>query len=153
MRGWSCAQALNQPPDNSLSLTSLSLTAAKKLHPAEHIFRILLIHKLAICWYEILQTAELAEYADIVDYQPRIVDNLLAARLRAVPAVVALRDRIEHAGGRGRDPIGMRRLLRSLARNTASEAALAKLATDSVGEYCYDRPDGVAVVPLTALGP
>ncbi|MCY3960805.1 MAG: hypothetical protein OXG34_03925 [bacterium] len=59
----------------------------------------------------------------------------------------------------------MGRLLASIARNTATTASIAKLASDSAGGtgpparklvitasgYGYDRPDGVAVVPLTAL--
>ena len=135
---------------------------------------------------------------------------------------------VGRTSGRGRDPAGMRRLLRSLARNTATEASQATLAADAGGEqplhrdtvrayidalervfvvedqpawsarlrsrsrlrraskrhladpslaaaalragprrlrrdlelvitavggYAYTRPDGVAVVPITALGP
>ena len=41
--------------------------------------------------------------------------------------------------GRGRDPAGVRRLLRSLARNTATEASQATLAADSGGERPLHR--------------
>ena len=42
-------------------------------------------------------------------------------------------------GGRGPDPAGMRRLLRSLARNTATEASQATLAADAGGERPLHR--------------
>ena len=44
-----------------------------------------------------------------------------------------------HPGGRGRDPVGVRRLLRSLARNTATEASHSTLATDAGGERPLHR--------------
>lgn len=43
---------------------------------------------------------------------------------------------VDHSGGIGRDPVGMRRLLRSMARNTATEASHSTLAADAGG----DRP-------------
>ena len=46
---------------------------------------------------------------------------------------------IDNSGGRGRDPVGMRRLLRSLARNTATEASHSTLATDAGGERPLHR--------------
>ena len=49
------------------------------------------------------------------------------------------RSDVDHSGGRGRDPVGMRRLLRSLARNTATEAAQATLASDAGGERPLHR--------------
>ena len=42
-------------------------------------------------------------------------------------------------GGRRRDPVGVRRLLRSLARNTATEASHSTLATDAGGERPLHR--------------
>ncbi len=44
-----------------------------------------------------------------------------------------------HPGGRRRDPVGVRRLLRSLARNTATEASHSTLAGDAGGERPLHR--------------
>ena len=46
---------------------------------------------------------------------------------------------VDHSGGPRRDPVGMRRLLRSLARNTATEASHATLAADAGGERPLHR--------------
>lgn len=48
-----------------------------------------------------------------------------------------------------------RNLLRLRSRvDTAAAGEPAKLVViTAVGGYGYDRPDGVAVVPITALGP
>ena len=46
---------------------------------------------------------------------------------------------VGRSGGRGRDPAGVRRLLRSLARNTATEASHSTLATDAGGERPLHR--------------
>ncbi len=46
---------------------------------------------------------------------------------------------VDHSGGRRRDPVGMRRLLRSLARNTATEASQSTLASDAGGERPLHR--------------
>ncbi len=46
---------------------------------------------------------------------------------------------VGRTSGRGRDPAGMRRLLRSLARNTATEASQATLAADAGGEHPLHR--------------
>ncbi len=43
------------------------------------------------------------------------------------------------SNGRGRDPAALRRLLRSLARNTATEASQAMLASDAGGEQPMHR--------------
>ena len=46
---------------------------------------------------------------------------------------------VDHSGGLRRDPVGMRRLLRSLARNTATEVSHATLAADAGGERPLHR--------------
>ncbi len=46
---------------------------------------------------------------------------------------------VDNSGGLNRDPVGMRRLLRSLARNTATEASSATLAADAGGERPLHR--------------
>ena len=48
-----------------------------------------------------------------------------------------------------------RNLLKLRSRvDTAAVGEPSKLiVVTAVGSYCYDRPDGVAVVPITALGP
>ncbi len=46
---------------------------------------------------------------------------------------------VDHSGGLRRDPVGMRRLLRSLARNTATDASHATLAADAGGERPLHR--------------
>ena len=46
---------------------------------------------------------------------------------------------VDSSGSRGRDPAGMRRLLRSLARNTATEVSQTTLAADAGGERPMHR--------------
>ena len=43
--------------------------------------------------------------------------------------------------------------LRSRVDTTAVGEPSKLIVVTAVGSYCYDRPDGVAVVPITALGP
>ena len=43
--------------------------------------------------------------------------------------------------------------LRSRVDTSVASEPTKLIVVTAVGGYCYDRPDGVAVVPLTALGP
>ena len=46
---------------------------------------------------------------------------------------------------------GLLQLRNRVARERAAD--LARLMVVTGGRYCYERPDGVAVVPLACLGP
>ena len=59
---------------------------------------------------------------------------------------------IGRLGKRRRNPDKVGRFLHSLARNQATYASGATLAVIVGSGYGYVRPDGVAVIPIGALG-
>ena len=107
--------------------------------------------------FESLVVRDLRVYAEAMDaavYHYRDNTGLEVDAIVETAAGRWLAAEVKLGGGKAIDAAA-RSLLKLRARvDTVAAGEPTKLmVVTAVGGYCYDRPDGVAVVPVTALGP